>query len=102
MGLTISPLVNTDRKGGAYPIMLQQFKRAIGVTIVSGNARHKLGRLHYVRSIADEAAHTCRESHSTHRWQANENGRATWFSEHVPEGYSTFEQFRNGYDFCMH
>jgi hypothetical protein len=24
-GLTISPLVNTDRKGGAYCIMLQQF-----------------------------------------------------------------------------
>ena len=24
-GLTISPLVNTDRKGGAYSIMLQQF-----------------------------------------------------------------------------
>lgn len=32
-GLTISPLVNTDRKGGAYPIMLQQFRRAIGVAI---------------------------------------------------------------------
>ena len=29
-GLTISPLVNTDRKGGgAFPIMLQQFRRAI-------------------------------------------------------------------------
>ena len=28
-GLTISPLVNTNRKGGAYPIMLQQFRRAI-------------------------------------------------------------------------
>ena len=40
-GLRISPLVNTDRKGGAFPIMLQQFRRAIGVAIVRGNARHK-------------------------------------------------------------
>ena len=29
--------------------MLQQFKRAIGVAIVRGNANHKLGRMHYVR-----------------------------------------------------
>jgi len=36
-GATISPLVNTDRKGGAFPIMLQQFRRAIGVAIVWGN-----------------------------------------------------------------
>ena len=47
-GMTISPLVNTDRKGGAYPIMLQQFRRAIGVAIVRGNAMLKLSRLHYV------------------------------------------------------
>ena len=35
-GIKISPLtlINTDKKGGAYPIMLQQFKRAIGVAIV--------------------------------------------------------------------
>ncbi len=51
-GLTISLLVNTDRKGGAYPIMLQQFRRAIGVAIARGNANHKLGRLHYVRATA--------------------------------------------------
>ena len=70
--------------------------------IFSGNARHKLGRLHYVRSTAEEAAHTCRRSHSAHRWRANQIGRATWFSEHVPEGYATFEQFRNGHDFCIH
>ncbi len=41
-GLKISPLINTDRKGGALPIMLQQFRRAIRVPIVSGNAKHKL------------------------------------------------------------
>ncbi len=33
-GMRISPLVNSDRKGGAYQIMLQQFRRAIGVAIV--------------------------------------------------------------------
>ena len=37
-GLTISPLVNTDRKGGAYRIMLQQFRRAIAVTAANGHS----------------------------------------------------------------
>ena len=32
--LAISPLANMGRKGGAYKILLQQFKRAIGVVIV--------------------------------------------------------------------
>ena len=91
VGLSISPLANNERKGSAYPIMLQQFRRAIGVAIACGNARHKVGCLHYVRSTADEAAHTCKRSHSAHRWRANQNGRATWFSEHVPAGYTTFE-----------
>ena len=48
-GLTISPLVNTDRKGGAYRIMLQQFRRAIAVTAANGYGQHILQRLHYVR-----------------------------------------------------
>ena len=101
-GMTISPLVNTDRKGGAFPIMLQQFRRAIGVAIIRGNAKHKLGLLHYVRTTEAEAAAACRAHHSEYRWKPSQNGRASWFSDHVPEGYGTFEQFRNGYDFCVH
>ena len=53
------------------------FKRAIGMTIACGNARHKLERLHYVTSTVDESAHTCKRSHSTHRWRANQNGQAS-------------------------
>jgi hypothetical protein len=41
-GIRIFPLVNLDRKGGAYQIMLQQLRRAIGVAIVPGKAKHKL------------------------------------------------------------
>ena len=41
-GMRISPLVNSDRKGGALQIMLQQFRRYVGVAIVRGNAKHKL------------------------------------------------------------
>ena len=95
-GMTISPLVNTDRKGGAYPIMLQQFRRIIGVGIVRGQAKHKLARLHYVRETAAEAAaaDVCKTHHSDNKWKPSQNGRAS-----VPEGYGTFEQFRNGYDF---
>ena len=102
-GITISPLVNTDRKGGAYPIMLQQFRRAIGVAIVRGNAKLKLSRMHYVRETAQEAAAVYNAHHSKNgRWRPGRNGSGSWFSSHIPEGYGAFEQFRNGYDFCMH
>ena len=41
-GIKIPPLITTDKKGGAYPIMLQQFKHTIGigVAIVCGNAKN--------------------------------------------------------------
>ena len=99
--MTISPLINSDRKGGALPIMLQQFRRAIGVAIIQGQANHKLARLHYVRATREEAAATCRANHSNNKWRPGQSSRASWFSEHIPEGYDTFEQFRNGYDFSM-
>ena len=86
-GMAVSPLVNTDRKGGAFPIMLQQFKRAIGVAIVRGNANHKLGRMHYVRGTAEEAAYTCRSNHSDYRYKPSERGGPSWYAEHTPEGY---------------
>ena len=63
-GMTISPLVNLDRKGGAYPIMPQQFRRGIIVAIAHGNAEHKMTRLHYVRATAEEAKATCNGHHS--------------------------------------
>ena len=81
--------------------MLQQFKRAIGVAIVRGNAKHKLARLHYVRATAAEAAQTCKANHSDKKWNPHQNGRASWFSQHVPEGYGTFEQFRNMTYVCI-
>ncbi len=62
--MQISPLVNLDRKGGAYQIMLQQFRRAIRVAIVQGNAKHKLGRLRYVRESMEEAANASTANHS--------------------------------------
>ena len=54
-GLSVSPLVNMDRKGGAFAIMLQKFNRALNVSLVWGMALHKLGRVHYVRRTAGEA-----------------------------------------------
>jgi hypothetical protein len=62
-GLTISPLGNTDRKGGAYRIMLlQQFRQAIAVTVSNGHSRHILHRLPYVRGTEQEAKDACRMS----------------------------------------
>eukprot|EP00956_Cyclotella_meneghiniana_P033541 scaffold96838_cov62-Cyclotella_meneghiniana.AAC.2 len=33
-GVSISPLCNTDRKGGAFTTMLQQLRRALGVMVM--------------------------------------------------------------------
>jgi hypothetical protein len=67
-GLTISPLINTDRKGGAFQIMHQQFRRAIGCATVRGQAKLTLGRLHYVRATREEAASVCKSHHSDNRY----------------------------------
>ena len=100
-GMAVSPLVNINRKGGAFSIMLQQFKRAIGVAVVRGNANHKLGRMHYVRGTAEEAAYTCRTNHSDYRYKPSERRGPSWYAEHTPDGYATFQQFQNGHTFCM-
>eukprot|EP00956_Cyclotella_meneghiniana_P007232 scaffold9876_cov77-Cyclotella_meneghiniana.AAC.4 len=85
--MSISPLRNADRKGGAFIIMLQQLRRALGVIIVRGMANHKLSRLHYVQATAN---------HSNNRWKAGNQRSSSWYSSHKPEGYATYEQFCNG------
>ena len=91
MGLAISPLANMDRKSRTYPIMLQQFKHTIGLAIVRGNVMHKIGRMHYIRATAEEAAAAVEARCGSNKWRPGQNGRARWFSDHVPEGYGTFE-----------
>ena len=94
-------LVNTDRMEGAFPIMIQQFRRTIGVAIVRGNTYHKLGRLHCVRRTAEEVANTCMINHSDYRYTSSQKGGSSWYSAHTQKGYATFQQFQNGYDFCI-
>ncbi len=100
-GLTISPLVNTDKKSGAYQIMLQQSRQAIAVTAANRHDSHILGQLHYVCATAKEAYDTCRSQHSDNRWTPNQQGWSSWFNAHTSEGYLMFEQFRNGYYYHM-
>ena len=54
--MSVSPLHNLDRKGSTAMIMRQQFRRAIGVAIVRGNAKLKLSRLHYVHASTAKAS----------------------------------------------
>eukprot|EP00956_Cyclotella_meneghiniana_P016154 scaffold25389_cov71-Cyclotella_meneghiniana.AAC.3 len=92
-GMSISPLRNTDRKGGAFVIMLQQFRRALGVMVVRGMANlanHKLPRLHYVRATAEEAKFTAEANHSN-IIEAGQQRSSSWYSSHTPEGYATYE-----------
>ena len=96
-GMSISPLRNLDKKGGAFAIMHHQFRRAVGVTIVRDMANHKLSRLHYVRATAADAKNTAEANHSDNRgWNRGQQGRSRWYSQHTPGGYANYEQFRNG------
>ncbi|KAL9183104.1 hypothetical protein ACHAXT_004891 [Thalassiosira profunda] len=97
-GLTISPLINTDRKGGAYPIMHRQFRRAIGVAIVRGNAQLKQRRLHFVRATRREAAEAYNAHSSNNRYRPGQGGGSSWYRSHIPEGYAAYQQFRDGHD----
>ena len=73
------------------------------MAIVRGNALHKLARLHYVRATPREAAQAAREHHSDYRrYRPGQSGGASWFRSHAAEGYGTFEQFRNGWEFGVH
>ena len=76
-GMTTSPLVKTDRKGGAFPVMLKKFRRAIGVAIIRGNANLKLAHLHYVRATTEEAAATYGANHSNNKWRLGQNSGAS-------------------------
>ena len=99
-GMSISPLRNLDRKGGAYVIMLQQFRRALGVTVVRGMAKHKLSRLHcYVRgTVRRRLSILPRPIIITIDGKLG-NGEVVgiFWSYHTPPGYA--EQFRNG-NYC--
>jgi hypothetical protein len=53
--MSVFLLVNTNRKGGEYLIVIQQVRRAMEVTIARGNINHKIVRLHYVGGITEEA-----------------------------------------------
>lgn len=101
-GMNFPPTLHyTDRKGGTLQIMQQQFKRAIGVTIVQGNAKQKFGHLHYVCKSAKETTNASRVHHSDNKWKPIQNGHASWYNMHTPEGYSTYQQVRNGFYFGM-
>lgn len=45
----ISLLSSSVRRSGSFPIMLQQFRRAIAKTIDRRNAKLKYTRMHYIR-----------------------------------------------------
>ena len=100
-GRAISPLDNTHRKGGAFPILLQQFRRAIAVTIVRGMAEHKLRRIHYLRPSREAARHVAQSNHSDNKYKPSEGGRASWYNRNTHQGYGGFRQFLNGHYYTV-
>jgi hypothetical protein len=81
---------------------LQQFRRAAGVAIVRGNAKHKLGSLHYVSESAKAATNASAARHSADKWNPSHNGHASRYNVHAPNGYETYLRFRNGFFLGLH
>ena len=100
-GRMISPLVNNNKKGGVFPIMLQQFRRAVALTVTCGNAYHKMTRLHYVRATPRQAKEVVLANLSNNKYTPGKRDYS-WFAQHKAPGCHTFQQFRNGYKFCVH
>ena len=97
MYMSISPLRTLDKKGGAFAIMLSQFRRGLGVTIVRDMAYHKLSCLHYIQVTAEDVRNTAEANHSDNRgWNYGSARRSGRYSKHTPGGYANYEQFRNG------
>jgi len=57
-------IASHSRKGGAFPIMQSQFRRALGCLIARGQAQHLLKWRHYARPSAREAYQTAEDNHS--------------------------------------
>ena len=105
-GKSMSPLVShSRRKGGAFPIMQSQFRRALGCMIARGQAQHLLKRRHYARPSAREAYQTAEDNHSKHskhrsKPKASMSGYARWWQNFIPEGYGLYQLvWRNGKNF---
>jgi hypothetical protein len=99
--MRLSSFVSLDRKGGSFQIMLQQLRRAVGVAIVSGNAKHKLRCLHYVQESAEEAANASTAYRIGNKWNRRHNWHTGWYDAHTPNGYEKCLQFWNGFFFGM-
>ena len=93
-GLSISPHSNLHHRHGAYPILLQQFRRALGLAAVRSHAELKLRRLHFIRPTPEEASAAAQRHHRdcprTDRFSATS---PHWFSNNVGDQYHAFHQF---------
>ena len=102
LGAAILPLADTDRKGGAFPIMHQQFLRC--------DWGHDCDRQCSAQTKQDPLPPTDKtrgssgSEHTNHsRYRSNNFTQrgAQWYQRHAHEGYGGFQQFQNvqnGYD----
>jgi len=76
-GLWIFLLSNTNKIGGIYNIILNQFRRAIRCAIIRGHVQHKLRSLYYAQAISAEAAsvYSCRANHSKSNWRSLQHSK---------------------------
>ena len=76
----VSPLDNSDRRGGAYPIILHRMRRGLACLIARGQTRHLEGRIHYLRKTPDEAHNTWRAHRRDNTWNPSQYGRQGFYA----------------------
>ena len=88
-GMSISPLRNLDRKGGAYVIMLQQFRPSFGSYRSERNGQTQTISFALLRKryCAEEAKYTAEANHNNNRWKAGQRG-SSWLTSTV--GYTVY------------
>ena len=92
----MSPLDNSDRNGGAYPIVLQRMRRGLACVIARGNARHIQSRIHFLRKTRTEAHNIWKAHKRENRWRPGQCGRYGTLCGPTASGYEEFEQFLSG------
>jgi hypothetical protein len=102
--MKISPLVNLDRKGEAIQITQQQFIQVIGglqsyVSMPNTNSdKFTISKKLWRRRLV-QALHIKSATNGIQIRMAMLAG--SWYKDHAPNGYATYQQIWNGFYFGM-
>ena len=101
VGNEISSLASSNRRGGSFSIILEQFRQVVTTAIAWRNTRIKHSQIYYVQRTveAKETDNIAKSNHSDNRYNTN-LGRGAWEYEWIDVwlGDRTIEELEHGED----